>query len=205
MKKRIYSLLLMITIMLIMPISVLAETTGDLKVDCSQTIPLGSTVTCAIYGQTSDATGIVGGQFSVATSGAIKIVSSEKDSSWSSGEFADNKLTVYGTEQKSPAKLGTIVIGTADNASTGSTGQLTLSEIEVTAMNADGNGALEVADKNIDFTIGNASSNSSSSDSTTTSNNPKTMDTNVIIITMIVSLAACVVIIGKKKLDKISK
>lgn len=210
MRKKICSLLLVPIMMLIMPISVFAaDRTGDIKVDCSQTIPLGSTVSCAIYGQTSDNTSIIGGQFSVSASGAIKIVSGEKDSSWTNGEFTDNKLTVNGTEQSSPAKLGTIVISTADGATTGSTGQLTLSEIEVAAYTGEtaegSSGALTVADKNIVFTVGNTSSNTQSNGSTTTSGNPKTMDTNVIIITMIVALAAGVVIIGKKKLDKISK
>ena len=210
MRKKICRLLLIPIMMLIMPISVFAaDRTGDINVDCSKTIPLGSTVSCTIYGQTSDNTNVVGGQFSVSASGAIKIVSGEKDSSWTNGEFTDNKLTVNGTEQSSPAKLGTIVIGAADGATVGSTGQLTLTEIEVAAYTGEtadgGAGSLTVADKTIDFAIGDASSNTQTDNSTTTSGNPKTMDTNVIIITMIVAFAAAIVIIGKNKLDKISK
>ena len=202
--KRRYLYLLLIVAILIIPINAKAAT-GSVDVSCLPTtvsVSENNTTVCTIKASVDG--GMGGASMDIASSGSISIVSINKDSAWS-GQINSGKLAVHNDSPvNSLSTIATVNVKAADGASIGSIGELALTNIELT--DSEGN-AVNVDDKKISLTIGEASSSSSSSNTQNSSNssNPKTMDTNVIIITLIVSLAAGVVIVGKKKLDKISK
>lgn len=204
MRKKYLCLLLIMITALIIPINAKAAT-GSVDVSCSPTtVPVSGTDATVCTIKASVEGGIGGASMDIASSGSISIDSINKDSAWS-GQINNGKLAVHNDSPvNSLSTIATVNVKASSGASVGSTGEVTLTNIELT--DSEGN-AVNVEDKSISLTIGDASS-SISSDSTqnsSNSSNPKTMDTNVIIITIIVALATCVVIVGKKKLDKISK
>lgn len=202
--KRKYLYLLLIVSILIIPINAKAAT-GSVDVSCLPTtvsVSENNATVCTIKASVDG--GMGGASMDIASSGSISVVSINKDSAWT-GQINEGKLAVHSDSPvNSLSSIATVNVKAAAGASIGSTGELVLSNIELT--DSEGN-AVNVDDKKISLTIGETSSNPSPNNTQNSANssNPKTMDTNVVIITMIVALATGVVIIGKKKLDKISK
>lgn len=194
---------------LLFPVTARAAT--GVSINCpSKTIAKGATMTCSVVANVDDKLTNVG--FNYATEGSISISKvNVDDSKWSSVNRGDGKISVSASSVvDSGTTVGDIVISASADAENGSTATITLSNIVVGhKASADEESATSdnVNDVTETLTIGESSGNGNGdgNGNPTSSSNPKTMDTNVIIITLIVSLAAGVVIIGKKKLDKISK
>ena len=171
-----------------------------------------SSCSCSVVANVDDKLVNVG--FNYATDGPISISKiNVDDSKWSSVNRGDGKITVSASSViDSGTPAGDMVISASADAENGSTATISLSNIVVghkasaDEQNATSDNVNDVTETlTIGESSGNENGNGDGSGNPSTNSNPKTMDTNVVIITLIVSLAAGVVIIGKKKLDKISK
>lgn len=194
---------------LLFPVTARADSSVSIKCP-SKTIAKGTTMTCSVVANVDDKLVNVG--FNYATEGSISISKiNVDDSKWSNVGREDGKITVTASSVvDSGTSAGDMIISASADAENGSTATITLSNVVVGhKASADVQDATSdnVNDVTETLTIGETSGNGNGdgSGNPSTSSNPKTMDTNVVIITLIVSLAAGVVIIGKKKLDKISK
>ena len=192
---------------------VTAKATTGVSINCpSKTIARGATMTCSVVANVDDKLVNVG--FNYSTDGPISISKiNVDDSKWSSVNRGDGKITVSASSViDSGTPAGDMVISASADAENGSTATISLSNI-VVGHKASADEQNDTSDNVNDVTetltigesSGNENGNGDGSGNPSTNSNPKTMDTNVVIITLIVSLAAGVVIIGKKKLDKISK
>lgn len=207
MKKRL--MIIMLSVMLLLPITAKAET--KLTLDCGNaTVAPGGSLTCKYY--VSGVNNLSGARTKFEVSGDISLGKLTKPDIWQGGSVSEDNLFLdNGTgniDATNNVELATIIINASSSASEGSQGTLKATGIVITK--DEGSGEEELDDVSTNITISSSASNGnndgqSGGSTTTNSSNPKTMDTNVVIITLIVALAAGVVIVGKKKLDKISK
>lgn len=207
MKKRL--MIIMLSVMLLLPITAKAET--KLSLDCGNaTVAPGGSLTCKYY--VSGINNISGVRTSFDFSGDISLGKLTRSDAWQGGSVTENVIfSDNGTsdiDATNNVEIGSVTINASSSASEGSQGVIKAHDITITKNSASEEENPDNFDTNI--TISSSASNGnndgqSGGSTTTNSSNPKTMDTNVVIITLIVALAAGVVIVGKKKLDKISK
>ena len=208
MKKKKMLITVIMALALLFPVT--ARAASSVSINCpSKTIAKGSTMTCSVIAKVDDKLVDVG--FNYRTEGPINISKINVDENkWNSVTREVGKITVSASSViDSGTPAGDLVITASADATNGSTATIALTNIVVGhKASADIEDATSdnVADVSEILTIGESSGNGNNNGGNTpSSSNPKTMDTNVVIITLIVALAAGVVIVGKKKLDKISK
>lgn len=193
---------------------------GALEINCKNSIAPGEQVTCDIIGTTDDAS-FAGAEFVINSDDVLTVSEPEIVRGFTGGyNSADNKVSFAGTGVASGSTIATIIVKANENASIGQTASIEFSEVVVATKDSNGNAVNNpIANVSHNFTIGEsntsgggnepADAGDTSGDETqqdnTQGNNPKTMDLSTTIILAILAGATFVVVIGKKRLNKLSK
>lgn len=204
MKKKI--MLLVISLILLLPLSVSAEEKLEIT-GCSAVRP-GKTVKCTVTASSSS--NISGAMFTAKVeNNLISIESIEKDSSTGWNGTANNPTLQV---DKPDGAGNNAVVGyiTLKAGETEGTDKITLIDTEVDILE-DGTfkSITDVKVNGADITVSNSAPDSETdgtgNDTNTDTVNPQTTDVNILVIILSLVVCSTAVIVGKKKLNKISK
>ena len=167
-----------------------------LTLNCDATIAPGGTATCKVVATTTDET-VTGVRFTTSVSENLSIKSIDQDA-MSCDYNVDTGITSCDTSSTvaSGSSVATITVEGSSALAEGDTASVTIS-----------NGSVNSSDETLtdtkEFTVGSSSTVVTSDD--TDSSNPKTMDANMAIIITIVLTGVALVVLGKNKLNKITR